>query len=105
MGSAMMCGRCIVGAAILAASTLTGCAAAAIDGTNFKEKVADSNKVWMLEFYSDMCGSCQEFAPTWSEVDKLAQGKVETGKVKVDDSAGAELAEKLGVFEEGIPNV
>ena len=36
-----------------------------IDNANFGEVVTASRQPFVIEFYSEMCGSCKEFAPTW----------------------------------------
>jgi len=75
-----------------------------LDPTEFQKKVLNDERVWMLEFYSPMCGSCTEFTPTWSKLESSAKSIV-TSKVNIDDSAGMELAKKLGVLDEGLPGV
>jgi thiol-disulfide isomerase/thioredoxin len=51
-----------------------------------------------------MCGACQEFAPTWAAL--AAKTKhVATGKINIDKAEGSDLAEKLGVLDEGLPNI
>lgn len=74
------------------------------DLINFKNKVLEDDRVWLLEFYSPMCGSCTEFSPTWSKLETSAKSIV-TSKVNIDDKAGMELAKALGVLEEGLPGV
>ena len=39
-----------------------------IQAINFNEKVISSDTVWVVEFYSQMCGACEEFEPTWNKV-------------------------------------
>ena len=51
-----------------------------------------------------MCGSCQEFAPVWDTLTKKLKS-IKTGKVNIDTKEGLALAQKLGVLEEGIPNL
>lgn len=60
--------------------------------------------VWAVEFYSSMCGSCQEFSPIWDSVTSKLKS-VKSGKINIDTKQGMALAEKLGVLNEGIPNV
>lgn len=66
--------------------------------------VQKDSRVWVLEFFSSMCGSCTEFAPTWAALEKKMTA-VMTAKVNIDDKAGMELAQQLGVLEEGLPNI
>jgi len=51
-----------------------------------------------------MCGSCQEFAPKWDELEKSVKSIV-TGKIDIDSKEGMQLAKRLGVLDQGIPNV
>ena len=37
----------------------------AIDFNNFQSVVTESKQPWIIEFYSELCGSCKAFAPTW----------------------------------------
>eukprot|EP01063_Lacrimia_lanifica_P025787 TRINITY_DN3376_c0_g4_i1.p1 TRINITY_DN3376_c0_g4~~TRINITY_DN3376_c0_g4_i1.p1 ORF type:complete len:270 (+),score=160.35 TRINITY_DN3376_c0_g4_i1:65-874(+) len=66
--------------------------------------VMEPKEVVAVEFYSGMCGSCKEFAPVW---DKYAKNDApcKTAKVNIDDAGGRAIADKLGIMEEGIPNV
>merc|ERR1719453_2963821 len=52
-----------------------------------------------------MCGSCQEFTPTWKKLAGMTKGEIETYKVSIDKPDGVALAQDLGVLEKGIPNV
>jgi hypothetical protein len=96
-----------------------------LDAGAFQETVVNDDRVWLVEFYSPMCGSCSEFAPTWNKIEtamkSIATGTqliacVElsrlvmyfilfTGKINIDDQAGMKLADSLGVLEEGLPNI
>lgn len=76
-----------------------------IDQSNFEEVVLSSGKVWMLEFYSSRCGSCQEFEPTFDRLAASLEDSVTIGKVGIDSKAGMDLAASLGVLDEGIPSI
>merc|ERR1719198_2632352 len=93
-----------VGVLISASLYLASCEQL-LDKSNFDEHVASSKTVSMVEFYSEMCGSCQEFAPTWNKLAKNVAGQINTFKVNIDKPGGQALAEELGVLENGIPNV
>jgi thioredoxin-like negative regulator of GroEL len=71
---------------------------------NFNEQVVGDERVWMIEFYSPMCGSCQEFSPTWKKLAQLAKSLAKA-EVNIDTKQGMALAERLGALAEGIPNV
>jgi hypothetical protein len=51
-----------------------------------------------------MCGSCQEFAPVWETLTRKLKS-IKSGKINIDTSEGMKLAQKLGVLDEGIPNI
>ena len=72
-------------------------------GGSLEEVLADE-RVFMVEFYSGMCGSCQEFAPTWAKLEKAAKN-VATAKVNIDEEEGMKFAQKVGVLDEGLPNI
>ena len=58
-----------------------------------------------LEFAaSGECGSCREFSPTWTKLENVAKN-IATTKVNIDEPDGMEFAKKLGVLEEGLPNI
>lgn len=89
---------------LLAIFTLTHSISEKLDPKEFQSKVLEDDRVWLLEFYSPMCGSCTEFSPVWTKLESAAKSMV-TSKVNIDDAAGMELAKKLGVLEEGLPGV
>jgi hypothetical protein len=39
-----------------------------LDASTFTSTVLEDDKVWLIKFYSSMCGGCTEFAPTWDKV-------------------------------------
>ncbi|XP_071495905.1 sulfhydryl oxidase 2-like [Diadema antillarum] len=39
-----------------------------LDGSNFAQSVYNSEKVWIIEFFSSWCGHCVHFAPTWKSL-------------------------------------
>lgn len=75
-----------------------------IDEDNFSSLVVNSDKVWILEYYSDKCGSCKEFLPTWHEVSKSMSG-LKLGRVNIDNKKGMKLAKDHGILNRGIPAV
>lgn len=75
-----------------------------LDPDSFQNTVIEDGRVWVVEFYSGMCGSCQEFAPTWTRIEDSLKS-IATGKINIDKKPGMQLAESLGVLEQGIPHV
>jgi thiol-disulfide isomerase/thioredoxin len=60
--------------------------------------------VWVVKFYSEMCGSCQALVPTWDKLRESVPG-VHWGEVSIDEKENVALASKYGVLDEGIPNI
>mmetsp|Transcript_29579 Transcript_29579/g.65584 ORF Transcript_29579/g.65584 Transcript_29579/m.65584 type:complete len:145 (+) Transcript_29579:26-460(+) len=79
-------------------------ACADLDASSFTATVLEDDKVWLVEFYSSMCGGCTEFAPTWDRVAAALPG-VKTGKINIDNKTGMKIAEDLGVLDDGVPHV
>ncbi len=51
---------------------------------NFKEKVLDSNKLSVIDFWAEWCGPCRAIGPVIEELATEYDGKVNIGKVNVD---------------------
>ena len=75
-----------------------------IDVNNFEELVRNTNDIWLLEFYSERCGTCQEVEPTWKKVVPKING-VKIGRINIDKKEGLKLAQNVGVLDNGIPNI
>ena len=70
----------------------------------FRRLVQTSPRVFLVEFFSGMCGYCQEFEPTWLELAKTTT-RLEPARVNIDMPGGLAVAELVGVINEGIPAV
>ena len=70
----------------------------------FKKNVIEDDRAWIVEFYSAMCGSCKEFAPTWDRIEMNLNDVLKT-KVNIDQKGGMEVAQYMGALDEGLPNV
>ena len=78
---------------------------------DFKEKVFDydTHKDWnfigdkpaIIDFWAEWCGPCRAFAPTFQELSKEMEGKVDF--YKVDTEAEQELAAVFGI--RSIPSI
>ncbi|KAF4710529.1 hypothetical protein FOZ63_017343, partial [Perkinsus olseni] len=38
-----------------------------LDAKSFAKTVVQSNELWVVEFYADWCGHCQQFAPEYEK--------------------------------------
>ena len=70
----------------------------------FQQKVLDSDKVVLVDFWADWCPPCRMMVPILEKVaDKMA-GDVDIVKVNIEQhEENAQLAAKYGV--QGIPNL
>lgn len=66
-----------------------------VTDANFKEKVLDSDKVVMLDFWAEWCGPCRAIAPMVDELSKQYEGKAVIGKVDVDHNP--DISMKYGI--------
>lgn len=89
---------------LIALLALWQLAAAELAPSAFETQVLKSDRVWVVKIYSAMCGSCQEFAPTWDKL-KGSVDSVEFGELSIDQPEGMKIAEALGALSDGIPNV
>lgn len=49
------------------------------------ENVVDSEKMWLINFYSPMCSHCHHLAPVWRKVAKELEGVIRVGAVNCED--------------------
>ena len=62
----------------------------------------------LLEFYSEMCGSCKAFTPKLEGLHKKIVADKEdipVYKVNIDENQGMQLANEQNALEDGIPNL
>ena len=66
-----------------------------ITKANYDELVKNSDKPVLLDFWAEWCGPCRMLAPIVDEIANEYKGKVNVGKVNVDDER--ELAMRYGI--------
>jgi len=52
-----------------------------LTSANFKQKVLNSDELWLVEFYAPWCGHCQRLEPEFKKVAKELKGTVNVGAV------------------------
>lgn len=53
---------------------------------NFQSNVLDSEKLSLIDFWAEWCGPCRAIGPVVEELSKEYTGKVNIGKVNVDQN-------------------
>ena len=53
---------------------------------NFQNDVLASDKLSVIDFWAEWCGPCRAIGPVIEELSKEYEGKVNIGKVNVDDN-------------------
>lgn len=76
---------------------------ATIDVTDhdFQEKVIDSDKTVIVDFWAVWCGPCRQLSPVLEELGEKYSDQVTVAKVNVDDNPG--IAAQYGITS--IPTV
>lgn len=72
-----------------------------ITSENFEDEVVNGDLPWILDLWAPWCGPCKNLSPVIEKLAEEYEGKVEVGKVNVDEEQ--ELAQAFQV--RGIPMV
>ena len=75
-----------------------------LDAAAFDKLVGGDGHIWVVKFHSTMCGSCEAFAPTFKAARDQVDG-LHWAAISIDNKNNIALAKRIGVLQEGIPNV
>jgi thioredoxin 1 len=62
---------------------------------NFQTDVLDSDKLTIVDFWAEWCGPCRAIGPVIEELSKEYQGRINVGKVNVDNNP--DVSVKYGI--------
>merc|ERR1711912_109520 len=68
---------------------------------NWSEMQADTDHIWLVEFYANWCGHCKQFAPAYEKVAKNLNNIIKVAAVDADKAG--EVVQQNGV--QGFPTV
>ena len=54
--------------------------------SNFQTNVLESDKLTIVDFWAEWCGPCRAIGPVIEELSKEYQGRINVGKVNVDQN-------------------
>eukprot|EP00936_MAST-01D_sp_MAST-1D-sp1_P000066 g66.t1 len=80
-------------------------AVTSLDVYNFHTEVSNANEAWLVKVSSSMCGTCQQFAPTWAAVVQAFGKEINMGKIEIDSADAMKLAEQLSLLSKGVPQL
>lgn len=63
--------------------------------SNFQTDVLDSDKLTVIDFWAEWCGPCRAIGPVIEELSKEYAGRVNVGKVNVDNNP--DVSVKYGI--------
>jgi thioredoxin 1 len=63
--------------------------------SNFQVNVLDSDKLTVVDFWAEWCGPCRAIGPVIEELSKEYAGRVNVGKVNVDNNP--DISVKYGI--------
>lgn len=66
-----------------------------LNRNDYHDNVINSEKVWMINFYSAMCGHCHHLAPIWRKIAKDLEGVIRIGAVNCEDDWS--LCHEIGI--------
>ncbi len=67
-----------------------------INSADWQEKVLDSDKPVLIDFFATWCGPCKMMAPVIDEVAAEQAGQVDVYKIDIDENP--DIAQKYGIM-------
>ncbi|KAK2584979.1 hypothetical protein KPH14_008510 [Odynerus spinipes] len=66
-----------------------------LNRNDYFENVLNSDKMWLVNFYSPMCSHCHHLAPVWRKIAEELEGVIKVGAVNCEDDF--QLCHQLGI--------
>ena len=57
-----------------------------VEDKNFREKVLESDKLVLCDFWAEWCGPCKQIGPILEEISSEYEGKLLVVKVNIDEN-------------------
>ena len=67
-----------------------------VEDKNFREKVLESDKLVLCDFWAEWCGPCKQISPILTEIAKDYEEKILVAKVNIDENP--EVPSNYGVM-------
>ncbi|XP_046833156.1 dnaJ homolog subfamily C member 10-like isoform X1 [Vespa crabro] len=66
-----------------------------LNRNDYFENVLNSDKMWLVNFYSPMCSFCHHLAPIWRKIAEELEGVIKVGAVNCEDDF--QLCHQIGI--------
>ena len=76
-----------------------------VDLKTFQSDIVQSSRNILLEFYSPLCGACQEFSPTLKKIAEKVQNTLQVSRFDITESGITKEMEKQGFEVEVTPTM